>query len=104
MKLTELNPSFVGSGGPGITDSKGGPVPRRDGVGLSCDCPCGCGEPLYVAFDIPLDGKGPPLNARQPLWGRQGDTFEDLTLTPSIQRMDGCKWHGHLRDGEFVEC
>lgn len=35
-------------------------------------------------------------------WSREGDTIETLTLHPSIQRLDGCKWHGWIRNGEIV--
>ena len=109
MKLTGLNPSWVGSGGPGVT-LNGKPVLRREGVGLMCDCPCGCGtadegRALYVAFANPLDGGPPEISPGEPTWQRVGDTFETLTLTPSILRSvekGGCGWHGHIRQGEVV--
>lgn len=54
-------------------------------------CPCGCGD----VFGIPVvlkEGYG---------WKWDGD--ERLpTLTPSIQRMVGCRWHGHLAKGVFI--
>ncbi len=99
MKLTELDPSFVGNGGEGVTDANGNPVPWRDGVGLELACPCGCGEYFYVGFANPLDG-GPPVCEGHPHWQRTGDTFETLTLTPSILRKSGCGWHGFI-NGEI---
>lgn len=100
-KLTDLNPCFVGAGGEGISDKDGNPVPRREGIGLSFDCPCGCGEGSFVYFENPLDG-GLPRGS--PAWKRRGDTFETLTLSPSLLKLTGCKWHGHLVNGEMVPC
>lgn len=105
MKLTELNPWWVGAGGSGVSDAHGNPVPERQGVGISCDCPCGkCGRRLYVPFHNPLDGGSSYDTRPDGGWERAGDTFETLTLTPSIQRMDpdGCRWHGFITNGEIV--
>lgn len=99
MKLTDLNPAFVMSGGEGISDSEGNPVPERQGVGLAFDCPCGCRERVYLNFENPLDG-GKKLSGH-PSWNRTGDTFETISLTPSILRMGGCGWHGYLTNGEL---
>ena len=102
MKLVDLRPRFVFSGGEGVSDAAGNPVPERKGVGFSCECPCGnieCGR-LYIDFENPLDG-GPPLGGREVRWKRAGDTFETMSLHPSIQRMDNCKYHGFLTEGEF---
>lgn len=102
VKLAVLNPRWVGAGGEGVSDKDGNPVPERHGVGLSFDCPCGakCVRG-YVAFRNPLDGGEPYISPNQPTWDRTGDTFETLTLKPSIQRMDNCRWHGFLTDGEM---
>lgn len=103
MKLTDLDPRFVGAGGEGVTRD-GQPVPRREVVGLICRCPCGCPDELYVPFLNPLDG-GPPLEERYG-WQRTGHTFETLTLTPSIHRLGprSCGWHGFITDGEVRSC
>ena len=103
MKLTDLHPSFIGRGGDGITDKDGNPVPHQKGVGLTCDCPCGNTEclPLYVQFENPLEGE--QVQGNQPRWHREGDTFETLTLSPSIQRIGGCGFHGYIRNGEIIE-
>lgn len=102
-KLITLHPQWVGAGGEGITDSQGNPVLERFGIGIDFDCPCGCQSPCYVPFSNPLDG-GSPLNDGHHTWQRTGETFETLTLTPSIQRIAGCdnKWHGFIRDGEII--
>lgn len=103
MKLTTLNPEFVGAGGTGIYDGRTGkPVPRREGVGLSFDCPCGCGVRGYVPFKNPLDG-GASYNPKG--WDRTGDTFDTITLRPSIHRpkeYGGCGWHGWISSGEVT--
>lgn len=107
MKLTELNPRFVISGGEGITDGKTGkPVPLQEEVGLSFDCPCGCGDRAFVTFS--KDKNGQPTRGNSPKWERTGDSFENLTLRPSIQRHkvedSGCDWHGYITNGETSTC
>lgn len=107
MKLVDLNPTWIGAGGEGVTRN-GQPVPERHGIGVGCDCPCGAdGCWLAVYFSNPLDGLPPdPFYVPHHVWDRTGDTFETLTLRPSIQRADpdGCRWHGFLTNGEFVAC
>lgn len=126
MKLTELSPQFLGAGGEGIsqpgpdpcpqcagagcdtchgTGKQYVPAPERSGVGVILDCPCGNHDEthqLYVPFANPLDG-GPPTNTgKNNGWQRTGETFETLTLTPSILRIGGCGWHGFITNGEIV--
>ncbi len=110
MKLTELEPQFYGAGGEGISDAAGNPVPARNGVGIMLNCPCGCGEWLAVPFANPIDG-GP--NVSEKGWQRTGDTFETLSLTPSILRVKwkdtkgvehGCGWHGYITNGQIITC
>lgn len=100
MRLTELNPEFLGNGGEGVTETATGlPVPRREGVALELDCPCGCGERFAIYIDPPMSG-GAPASAHS--WKRTGDSFETLTLSPSILRHSRCRWHGFIRSGEIV--
>lgn len=101
MKLSDLNPQFVGHGGDGITRD-GKPVPRREGMGISFDCPCGCETPVFVHFENPLDG-GLPLETTAPKWHRTGEQFETMTLSPSLLRMNGCKSHFFVRNGEIIQ-
>jgi hypothetical protein len=89
MKLVDLNPQFL--------DSSDG----ARGVGVAFDCPCGNHDEehrCYVPFDIALDGTRAYMHERN--WQRTGETFETLTLTPSIQRLEACRWHGFITDGE----
>jgi hypothetical protein len=104
-RLIDLDPHWVGAGGPGIFTKEMQPVPARRGVGLSFDCPCGCDVRGYVAFENPLDGGPPKTNPGEPTWHRTGDTFETLTLAPSILRRPekgGCGWHGFITNGEVT--
>lgn len=60
-------------------------------------CPCGDGE----LAGIPV--KKGSHHSQEKAWGWNGDE-EKPTLTPSIQRMGGCNWHGYLTNGEFKSC
>lgn len=103
--LAELDPRFVGSGGAGVTDAAGNPVPERRGVGIILECPCGCPDKLYVPFANPIDGG--PTREGNVVWKREGDTFETLTLSPSIRRIPhggSCGWHGFIQGGKIVTC
>lgn len=57
-----------------------------DENGIQFNCPCGCGSMLGASF---------------PRWTFDADK---ITLTPSVRRLDGCKWHGFLTDGVFTFC
>lgn len=109
MRLTDLHPEWVGAGGAGISDKDGNPAPVRRGIGVLFDCPCGNRaeeHQCYVAFVNPLDG-GPALDPTHPIWTREGDTFEALTLRPSVSRpvdKGGCGWHGYVIAGEVTSC
>ena len=106
MALITLNPVFFDAGGAGITDAEGKEVPLRKGIGVGFDCPCGCDNTCYVDFANPLDGLSPKYTD-SPLWNRTGDTFETLTLYPSILRSvekGGCGWHGYIRNGQVESC
>ena len=105
MKLTDLNPNWVGAGGPGITTRDGQPVPQQHGVGISFDCPCGkCDVRCHVYFENPLGGSA-TLDSTV-LWKRDGSTFETMTLNPSIHRVKppGCGWHGWVKQGQVTSC
>jgi hypothetical protein len=89
MKLTDLNPQF-------LDNSEG-----VRGVGVAFDCPCGNSDEehrCFVPFDKPI-GPGETLERG---WKRSGETFDTLTLTPSIQRTDDCRWHGYITNGIVI--
>ena len=104
MRLIDLHPTFygAGAGGDAVKDKNGNPVPERHGLGIIFDCPCGCGEPISVPFANPVDGG--PKREDEPCqgWQRTGEDFATMTLSPSILRIDGCGWHGFVRNGEIV--
>jgi hypothetical protein len=59
-------------------------------AGLNFVCPCGCGQVAGVSVE---PGR----------WQWDGNR-ERPTITPSIQIMDGCRWHGFLTNGVFQRC
>lgn len=88
---------WLSSGGSGVTDSRTGlPVPVKEFAALAFLCP-DCGD--YGAVGV-WDGVGEKHGHN---WEWDGNR-ELPTLSPSIQRMDGCKWHGHLVAGVWVPC
>ena len=73
-------------------------------VGIRFACPH-CGKPLSVPFWPPVDPEkmegrifNMPDNAGN--WRRTGDTFDSLTLSPSIDVAG--HWHGHIINGELI--
>ena len=101
MKLTDLNPRWIGTGGKGITDMDGNPVPYRANVALLFDCPCGCESEVCLSILNPLGGAKPLKDGNK--WERTGETFEDLTLHPSFQRVVPCSYHGWVKNGEIIQ-
>lgn len=97
-RLTDFNPHWIDA-------------PGRKGIGVSLDCPARhCNGRLWVLFANPLDGgpayaddcfslmfefyeatqdpqkEGPILDrpCGKVRWQRKGETFETLSLTPSV--------------------
>lgn len=99
MKLTELSPRWIGVG-----DA----LPRRR-IGVTFDCPHCRETRLGVFFANPVDG-GPayvdllPAPGVPPIvrhhWQRTGETFDALTLTPSVDASASGHWHGFITQGE----
>ena len=99
MKLTELEPKWC------VDVNEG-----RHGMGLSFLCPVHRNHKLVVMFANPIDG-GAASKSDKYLWHREGDTFETLTLGPSIDasghqlwdtiEFKSC-WHGFIRNGEVT--
>ena len=93
-RLADLDPRWIGASG------------EREGVGIRFECPCrseSCawGGLVGIAFANPLDG-GAGVDGMGPRWQRTGDTFETLTLSPSIHLVG--HWHGWLRNGVLESC
>jgi hypothetical protein len=99
MKLTDLNPRWTGiGGGSGII------------TGVTFDCPHCRTQRLGVTFKNAIDpngwlAKGVTRHHDKNEWDREGETFETLTLTPSVDTsradFEG-HWHGYIRNGEIV--
>jgi hypothetical protein len=97
VRLADRNPKWIGLSG--VKEA----LPLYMGVRFACPH---CDKPLSVHFRNPIDpqsllentswqpGFGPGLQ-----WERTGDTFETLTLTPSIDFKG--HWHGHIISGEI---
>jgi hypothetical protein len=106
MKLTDLNPRWCAEAG--------APEGTKQGIGF--DCPHCRKIRLAIFFDPPIEGRIPDIKAVQQsqadghlddhhigriLWRRAGDTFENLSLSPSIDASAFGHWHGYITDGEI---
>ena len=108
MKLTELNPKWV-------TLSRWSDNEHPFYIGITFDCPHCIKQRLAVSFYPPVNPthENFPFEWRkeftpfQPVWDRRGETFDTLTLTPSVDtsrpgiEMEG-HWHGHIKNGEIM--
>jgi len=108
MKLTELNPRWL--------TPLGHPA---DGVrfiaGVSFLCPHCLKQRLAVFFEPAIDPEnvGDYMSPKWPwgsgpFWHRDGETFDTLTLSPSIDTCSNAAridfpghWHGHITNGEI---
>jgi hypothetical protein len=108
MRLTDLAPRWWG------TDSRV--------LGVSFRCPHCQLVRLGIAFANPADGGEPSAIVTQAgmpqairdllhetvefdvppghLWTRTGETFDNLTLTPSVDASASGHWHGSVTNGE----
>mgnify|MGYP006921811288 CR=1 FL=1 len=95
MKLVELNPRWSVDADIIIGD-RVVHDPERHGMGLSFDCPCCVGTSratrLAVFFRNPIDGKVASDDYKN-LWLRTGDSFDTLTLSPSVDASGHGHWH-----------
>jgi hypothetical protein len=79
---------------------------QRTGMGMSFLCPVHRDHRLAVAFANPIDG-GSVMTGHRYLWQREGETFETITLGPSVDASghshgDNIQtpcWHGFIRKG-----
>jgi hypothetical protein len=109
VTLTELEPRWVTAAD----------APAEAQQGVSFLCPHCAQVRLAIFFDVPILFVAPvDLDAvhRQQaefghladhhigriLWHREGDTFEDLTLTPSVDASHVGHWHGFITHGEIT--
>lgn len=66
-------------------------------AGLIYLCPCGCGIEGALTFRKGVN------EDKHPAWDWDGNQAAP-TLSPSIRRTVGCRWHGHLRKGVWESC
>lgn len=59
-------------------------------AGMIFVCPCGCGSQGSLDF----------RPGQKPRWNWNGDKNKP-TLTPSVLKTSGCKWHGYLTEGKW---
>lgn len=104
IRLIDLNPRWIQGGQ--WTDSSGTMhFPNYDlsnprhGMGVTFECPLHRDHRLGVWFANPVDGK-PPIDGKETLWQRTGATFEEISLSPSIDASEHGCWHGHIANGE----
>ena len=110
MRLTELNPSW-GIDADIVIGGVSKHFDNRHGMAICFDCPhCVQRERetgdkrvirLGVWFLNPID-ELPPTDDATTLWERWGETFEVLTLLPSVDASKFGHWHGHIQQGEIV--
>lgn len=99
MRLVELNPRWycVGS------------QSNRVGFTFQCPhCPTDAGTRLAVA--VHLDGTNMDPDPENPqqfaagenIWSiTSGDSFENMSLSPSIDASSSGHWHGHITGGKI---
>lgn len=100
MRLVDLNPRWamdadIVIGGQTRHDAD------RHGMAVSFECPHCRTTRLCVFFDNPIDGK-PPTDEPGPRWHRIGETFEELTLVPSVDASAHGHWHGFVQHGSVT--
>jgi hypothetical protein len=99
VRLTALDPRWYAH-----TDG-------RAGLGISFVCPhCHAKDlqdpfvptRLAIPFANTLSGCTPEPNANGHMWQRTGDTFDTLTLTPSVDASASGHWHGFITNGDVT--
>lgn len=89
--LASLNPMFLG-----FTRPNGG-----EQVEFDCPvCPPDAKHRISAVFSNPIDGQ-PAWPHHTTTWAREGETFETLTLEPSIHYPGHL--HGWVEDGQWID-
>lgn len=104
MKLIDLNPHWV------VPPQCAAGVRLYVGITFRCPhCPVGeRGEVCYIGvfFTNPVDPDGwlpriePLGKMAEHQWVRTGDTFETMSLMPSVDASKHGHWHGFITNGE----
>lgn len=93
MRLTDLDPHWWAS---------------ANDTGLTFLCPHCRTQRLGIALDTPNDALVHDLHADVihlthhdgKHWHREGETFDTLTISPSIDASAHGHWHGFIRNGD----
>lgn len=99
MRLIELDPRWACDADIVIGGSQRH-YDNRKGMAISFECPHCRQCRLAVWFANPIDGL-PPTDDAKHLWTRVGESFEGLTLSPSVDASEFGHWHGYIKDGEI---
>lgn len=99
MRLTDLHPRWVAP--LGTTGLR---------TGLRFDCPCCQVQRVVIAFDQPIFYRAAAIkgatrvNGEVFIWQRTGDTFETISLSPSLNasQWQPPHWHGVITNGEVT--
>lgn len=96
MRLTELNPRWYAA-------VEGGPR-----VGFTFDCPhCPADDKHRLGIAVHQDGLIDPEPENKKcwppgfVWTSGGDSWDTLTLTPSVDASKSGHWHGFITNGEI---
>jgi hypothetical protein len=106
VRLIDLEPRYWGDGKRVLGVSFGCPHCRTVRLGVTFANPPDGGSPGPIVTKTGLpkliralmdagDFEVPPGH----LWTRSGDTFESLSLSPSIDASSSGHWHGHITNG-----
>jgi len=99
MKLSDLEPRYYVSGNGGHP------------IGITFDCPHCRESGQRLAIALHMDGTNfdpDPDNPQQFPAGETvwsiigGDSFDNLSLSPSVDASQARHWHGHITNGEIV--
>lgn len=99
MRLVDLDPRWCTEADSTAADGSVTSHAARRGMGMSFECPHCRETRLAVFFSNPVDGGPPSPTPSGKLWSRVGDTFEDMTLIPSVDASSSGHWHGFIVGG-----
>jgi len=106
MKLLDLDPHWITFGYLPPEDAG-----KRLYIGIRFNCPHCLTQRLAVMFTPPIDDNVlwkyatwdhyADVISQEGKWNRTGETFETLTLKPSINTEFHGHWHGFIENGEI---
>lgn len=70
--------------------------------GMTFLCPCCRKQRIAVFFKDWCPLGTVQESTDEPRWSRTGDTFENITISPSVDMSRYGHWHGHIQNGEVT--